>query len=113
MKQYQKLIVHFINKQEYKLALKMLNKIESAETRNYEMIKYASILIKKASIDTFKALESENFRTVDIPKLMPALMGCPDRTLQIALDYVKNHCIKLRQCRDSSVHNMNFYLHSK
>jgi hypothetical protein len=31
----------------------MLNSIESAETRNYEMIKYASIFIKQVPKDTF------------------------------------------------------------
>lgn len=52
----------------------MLNMIEYAETRNYQMIKYASVFIKEAPIEAFAALESENFRHVDIPKLMPAIM---------------------------------------
>jgi len=56
MKQYQKLIVHYINKADYKRALNMLNKIESAETRYYEMTKYMSIMIKKAPDNTIHLL---------------------------------------------------------
>lgn len=78
MKQYQKLIVHYINKQDYKKALKKLNQIESTETRNYEMTKYMSVMIKKAPNETLNALESEKFRKIDLTKLMPALRDCPD-----------------------------------
>lgn len=66
----------------------MLNMIESAETRNYQMIKFASVFIKEAPIDTFKALESELFRHIDIPKLMPAIMGCKPKYLPRAKDFV-------------------------
>ena len=52
MKQYQKLIVHYINKGDFKKALKKLNSIESAETRYYEMTKYMSVFIKKAANET-------------------------------------------------------------
>lgn len=67
MKQYQKLIVHYINKGEHKKALKKLNKIDSAEQRYYEMTKYMSIMIKKAAPDTINALQDDKFRKIDIP----------------------------------------------
>lgn len=113
MKKYQKLIVHFVNKQDYKKAIDFLNMIESAETRNYEMINYASIFIKHAPLETFDMLQSENFRHISIPKLMPALMGCPAYALVRARNFVQDHCIRLRHNKDSSVHNMSFYLHCK
>jgi hypothetical protein len=49
MKQYQKLIVHYINKGDYKKALNKIAQIESAENRYYEMTKYMSVMIKKAA----------------------------------------------------------------
>lgn len=113
MKQYQKLIVHYINKQEFKKALKKLNQIESTETRNYEMTKYMSVMIKKAPNETLNALESEKFRKIDLTKLMPALRDCPDEARARARQFVQNHCIKQRKSQDSSVHNMCFYLYAK
>ena len=44
---------------------------------------------------------------------MPALKNCPDYARKRARMFVENHCIKLRKCKDSSVHNMCFYLYSK
>jgi hypothetical protein len=35
-------------------------------------------MIKRAANETLNALESEKFRKIDIAKLMPALMDCPD-----------------------------------
>jgi hypothetical protein len=105
--------VHYINKQEYKKALKKLNQIETAETRNYEMTKYISVLIKMAPKETLNALESESFRKIDLSKLMPALRDCPDDARSRALKFVETHCIKQRKSQDSSVHNMCFYLYAR
>lgn len=113
MKQYQKLIVHYINKGDFKKALKKLNSIESAETRYYEMTKYMSVFIKKAANETLNALENEKFRKIDIAKLMPALMDCPDDARPRARRFVEDHCIKQRRSTESSVHNMCFYLYAK
>jgi hypothetical protein len=44
---------------------------------------------------------------------MPAIMGCPDKALKEARDFVQEHCIRLRNSKDSSVHNMNFFLYCK
>ena len=113
MKQYQKLIVHYINKGDYKKALNKISQIESAENRYYEMTKYMSVMIKKAASQTLNALESEKFRKIDIAKLMPALMDCPEDARPRARRFVEEHCIKQRRSTESSVHNMCFYLYAK
>jgi len=94
MKQYQKLIVHYINKGDYKKALNKIAQIESAENRYYEMTKYMSVMIKRAASQTLNALESEKFRKIEIAKLMPALMDCPDDARPRARRFVEEHCIK-------------------
>lgn len=71
-----------------------MNQIESAETRYYEMTKYMSVMIKRAANETLNALESEKFRKIDIAKLMPALMDCPDDARGRARRFVEEHCIK-------------------
>ena len=53
-----------------------------------------SVMIKKAASETLNALESEKFRKIDIAKLMPALMECPDEHRLRARNFVENHCIK-------------------
>lgn len=70
-------------------------------------------MISKVAEQCFISLESEKFRTIDLPKLMPALRNCPIRDRRRARLFVENHCIKLRKCRDSSVHNMCFYLYAQ
>ncbi len=63
--------------------------------------------------DCFVSLESEKFRTIDLPKLMPALRNCPDKAKRRARIFVEQHCILQRKCKDSSVHNMCFYLYAQ
>lgn len=113
MKLYQKLVVHYINKRDYKSALEKINMIESAETRNFEMTRYLSVMVKTVPDQCFNSLESEKFRTIDLPKLMPALRNCPERAMRRARMFVENHCINHRKCKDSSVHNMCFYLYAQ
>jgi hypothetical protein len=91
----------------------MLKKIPSAETRYYEMTKYMSTLIKKAPELTIEVLETPGFRKIDLAKLMPALMDCPDEAKLTARRFVEEHCIKQRRSQESSVHNMCFYLYAK
>lgn len=40
-------------------------------------------------------------------------MGCPDDRVTLARKFVKEYCINQRKERDSSVHNMSFYLLAK
>ena len=77
------------------------------------MTKYMSVFIKKAANETLNALENEKFRKIDIAKLMPALMDCPDEARPRARRFVEDHCIKQRRSTESSVHNMCFYLYAK
>lgn len=72
-----------------------------------------SVMIKKAAKETLNSLESEKFRKIDIAKLMPAMMDCPDDARPRARRFVEEHCIKLRRSTESSVHNMCFYLYAK
>ena len=44
---------------------------------------------------------------------MPALMGCPDDRVVVARKFVTDYCINLKKEKDSSVHNMSFYLFAK
>jgi len=77
------------------------------------MTRYLSVMVKKVAEQCFNSLESEKFRTIDLPKLMPALRNCPEKAMRRARMFVENHCIKLRKCKDSSVHNMCFYLYAQ
>lgn len=113
MEQFARLIPYYINAGQYQEALKMLKKIPSAEERYYQMTKYMSTLIKKAPIQTIEVLESPGFRKIDLAKLMPALMDCPDDARLSARRFVEEHCIKQRRSQESSVHNMCFYLYAK
>ena len=74
------------------------------------MTRYLSVMVKSVPDQCFNSLESEKFRTIDLPKLMPALRNCPESAIRRARMFVENHCINLRKCKDSSVHNMCFYL---
>jgi hypothetical protein len=75
----------------------MLNNIKSQEVRYYEMTKYMSIMIKRAPKDTIRALKTDEYRKIDIAKLMPALMDCPDEARIKAREFVEDHCIKQRR----------------
>ena len=77
------------------------------------MTRYLSVLITTIPDQCFNSLESEKFRTIDLPRLMPALKNCPEYARKRARMFVENHCIKLRKCKDSSVHNMCFFLYSR
>jgi len=44
---------------------------------------------------------------------MPALKNCPEFARRRARIFVENHCINHRKCKDSSVHNMCFFLYSR
>ena len=82
-------MVHYINKKDFSKALEMINMIivpekSAADIRNYEMSKYLSKLIEKIPHECFNALETEKFRTIDLPRLMPALRNCPSNAYRRA-----------------------------
>jgi hypothetical protein len=54
-------------------------------------------MIKRAPKDTIRALKTDEYRKIDIAKLMPALMDCPDEARIKAREFVEDHCIKQRR----------------
>jgi hypothetical protein len=112
VKSYETVIVHYINKQEYELALKKVNEISDDKTRNSIMLRYASVFIKNLPIKTIEVLKS--FKTIDIPKLIPAFMNIPKgKAMDEALVYVLEYCIKRRKSREKTVHNLAFYFYAE
>lgn len=92
IKAYDKLIVHFINQQNYVQALDKIVLIEDNETRYQTMLKYASTLIKHEPDMTLEVLidskKTQKFTHIDIPKLMPALRSVPKASIPKARQYV-------------------------
>ena len=63
---------------------------------------------------TIQELQRQQFRKIDIPKLMPAFMNIQNQDdMELALDYIHNFCITKRASKSKQVHNMAFYFHSK
>jgi len=65
--------VHYINKQEYNLALQKVSTISDEKTKNAIMLRYASVFIKNVPLKAIEVLKT--FKTIDIPKLIPAFMN--------------------------------------
>lgn len=77
------------------------------------MVRYASILIKKVPKPTLSALKQNNFKSINIPKLIPSFMNSLNlETMDEALDYVVEHCIRKRKSKDKTVHNLAFYFYA-
>ena len=105
---YETVIVHYINKQEYDLALKKVQTISDEKTKNSIMLRYASVFLKNIASQTLEALKS--FKTIDIAKLIPAFMNVPKgKAMDEALHYVSEYCIRRRKSREKTVHNLAFY----
>jgi len=114
IERYDTVIVHYINKQEHAKALQKVTSIADEGKRNETMLRYASIFLNKCAKETIKELQSQYYRKIDIPKLMPAFMNIHDEQDQIeALNYITNYCIIRRSSRSKTVHNMAFFFHSK
>ena len=78
------------------------------------MLRYASVFIKKVPKPTLKALKSNSFKNIDIPKLIPSFMSSlKEDAIDDALNYVVEHCIKRRKSRDKTVHNLAFYFYAE
>lgn len=77
------------------------------------MLRYASVFIKNLPVKTIEVLKT--FKTIDIPKLIPAFMNIPraTRDMDEALLYITDHCIRRRKSRDKTVHNLAFYLYAE
>lgn len=109
MQAYETVIVHYLNKQEYELALKKLSEISDDKTRNSIMLRYASVFIKATPLKTLEVLRG--FKTIDIPKLIPAFMNIPKRSkaMDEALRFLLEFCIRQRKSREKTVHNLALY----
>lgn len=76
------------------------------------MLRYASVFIKNLPSKTIEVLKT--FKTIDIPKLIPAFMNIPKgKPMDEALNYVIEHCIKRRKSREKTVHNLAFYFYAE
>ena len=102
---YETVIMHYINKQDYRLALEKVEKIPDNSTKNQVMLRYASVFLKHLPEPTIDAISK--FKDIDVAKLVPSLMNIP-RTLASVLDKAKNfvikYCIYERKSKDKTVH---------
>ena len=114
--QHEAVIVHYINKQEYKLALKKIESIPANDIKNTVMLRYASVLIKNIPELTIDALADFKKGTIDVSKLVPAFMNIP-RTPASVMDKAKNFvidtCIRKHQSTDKTVHNLALYFYAE
>ena len=109
---YETVIVHYINKQEYELALKKIYTIKDEKTKNQIMLRYASVFLKNLPLKTIEVLKT--FKSIDIPKLIPAFMNIPKgKDMDEALYFITDSCIKKRKSRDKTVHNLAFYFYAE
>lgn len=67
--------MHYINKQDFQLALQKVCEITDEKTRNSIMLRYASVFIKNVPKQAIQALKSNSFKQIDIPKLIPAFIN--------------------------------------
>jgi hypothetical protein len=92
--------------------LKKVQTISDEKTKNSIMLRYASVFIKNLPSKTLEVLRT--FKTIDIPKLIPAFMNVPKgKAMDEALDYVTDYCIKRRKSREKTVHNLAFYFYAE
>lgn len=76
------------------------------------MLRYASVFIKNLPLKAIEILKT--FKTIDIPKLIPAFMNIPKgQPMDEALNYVIEYCIKRRKSREKTVHNLAFYFYAE
>ena len=109
---YETVIVHYINKQNYDMALKKVHEITDESTRNNIMLRYASVFLKNVPLDTIQVLKL--FKSIDIPKLIPAFMNIQKgKAMDEALGYISEYCIKRRKSREKTVHNLAFYFYAE
>lgn len=110
---HEAVIVHYINKQEYKKALEKVERIPDRGTKNQVMIRYASIFMKNLPEQTIEALEK--FEDIKVEKLVPAFMNIPrtPAVLDKAKNFVITYCIGKRKSRDKTVHNLALYFYAE
>ena len=76
------------------------------------MLRYASVFLKNLPLKTIEVLKT--FKSIDIPKLIPAFMNIPKgKDMDEALYFITDSCIKKRKSRDKTVHNLAFYFYAE
>ena len=107
---YKELIIHFINKREFREALKKLEKIRDVKIACQQMKTYASIFLKEVPSDTLKALRTDKFSKIKLESLIPAMQGIPRTAFIEARQYLTDFCIGIKGSTSKAVHNMALYL---
>jgi poly-gamma-glutamate capsule biosynthesis protein CapA/YwtB (metallophosphatase superfamily) len=111
---HEAVIVHYINKQEYKRALEKVERIPDRKTKNQVMLRYASVFIKNLPELTIEALSK--FEDIDVPKLVPAFMNIPRNPVTVldkAKNFVIDYCINKRKSTEKTVHNLALYFYAE
>ena len=94
IKRYDTVIVHYINKQDFRKALLMIAEIEQEDKRNAEMTRYASLFLNKCAKDTIEQLQRSQYKNIDIPKLMPSFQNIQrQQEMKYARDFITDYCI--------------------
>jgi hypothetical protein len=75
IQKYDTVIVHYINKQEYDKALEKVTMIKEDAKRHETMLRYASVFMNKCARQTIDELQKQQYRKIEIAKLMPAFMN--------------------------------------
>lgn len=107
---HEAVIVHYINKQEYKKALEKVERIPEKQVKNQVMLRYASVFIKNVPELTIETLS--RFDDIKVEKLVPAFMNIPRNpptVLDKAKNFVIDYCINKRKSKDKTVHNLALY----
>ncbi len=104
---YEIVVLHHINQQQFKKALNILDKIDPSNQESL-LYKYAPVFIKNEPTLTVNILIKvgrTQMRTFDPKKLLPALMNVPPNFRKAAIQFEK-FCIEQLNCRDKSIHNL-------
>jgi len=111
---HEAVIMHYINKQDYRRALEKVENIPDNSTKNQVMLRYASVFLKHLPEPTIDAISK--FKDIDVAKLVPSFMNIP-RTPASVLDKAKNfvikYCINDRKSKDKTVHNLALYFYAE
>ena len=73
----QSLVVHSINKQNFKEALNHIDQIEDKEMRIESIVKFGRALINHEPTQYLRALQSPDFADIEKNKLVPILLQAP------------------------------------
>ncbi|CAD8189069.1 unnamed protein product [Paramecium octaurelia] len=100
---YEMIIQHYINEENYKEAIKNLNNVK--EKSSMEIIqKYSFILMKHEPEQTLDILQ-KNIKKFDQTKIIGGLMNIPVEKREFGIRFLE-HLINKLDCADKSIHNI-------